>query len=96
MTADRDLENLVRIVADGIRILRTRDGVAVTDAQCTERARNIVSAVLVTFELRALPPVPERVPDWRTTLIEGRPIGHSWSCKCIPCSDYKQITGRKS
>jgi hypothetical protein len=64
MTADRDLEKLIDIVANGIRVLRTRDKVAVTDAQCIERARNIVSAVIVTFELRSLPPMPgEGVPE---------------------------------
>ena len=114
MTADRDLERLIDIVASGIRILRTRDGVPVTDAQCTERARNIVSAVIVTFELRALPAIPGGVPegideriahpqawpamkikewarlDFDTPLIEGRPVGHTWSCQCTKCHTFKQ------
>ncbi len=63
MTADRDLERLIDIVAAGVRVLRTRDGVPVSEEQCTERARNIVSAVVVTFELRALPPVPEGIDE---------------------------------
>ena len=124
MTADRDLERLIDIVASGIRILRTRDGVPVTDAQCLERARNIVSAVVVTFELRALPAIPEfrgdrnapegswvgvsglsgepaplpppmTVKQWArldfdTPLIEGRPVGHTWSCQCTKCHTFKQ------
>lgn len=36
----------ITIVADAIRVLRTRDGVALTDEQCEERARNAVTALV--------------------------------------------------
>jgi hypothetical protein len=32
------------------------------------------------------------VPEWSTPLIAGRPVGHSWSCRCPPCEEYKVRT----
>ena len=95
MTADRDLERLIDIVAAAVYVLNTRDGIAaVTRELAMERARNAVSAVIVTFELRALAPVPERIPTWdtprhplefpkvaelRELYAQGKPEGHGRS-----------------
>lgn len=40
-----DLDLVVEAIAAQIRVLRSRDGVPVTDAQTFERARNIVCAL---------------------------------------------------
>jgi hypothetical protein len=57
---------LVDDVAAGVRVLRTRDGVAVTDDQIAERARNIAAALLGNYRIEpftgvryARPPVTE-------------------------------------
>ena len=85
MTADRDLERLIDIVAAAVYVLNTRDGIAaVTRELAMERARNAVSAVIVTFELRALAPVPERIPTWDTPREEP-PYRHIWGCRCGNC-----------
>jgi hypothetical protein len=62
---DIDIEHLISIVADGIRVLRTLEGVPVTDAQCQERGRGIATQVIVEFELRRLaePKAHEGVPE---------------------------------
>jgi hypothetical protein len=36
----------IRIVADGIRVLRTRDGVPLSEEQIIERARNIATGLM--------------------------------------------------
>jgi hypothetical protein len=41
MTAERAIE----VVAQSLQLLRTRDGIAVSDAQLAERARNAVTAL---------------------------------------------------
>lgn len=38
----------VRVIADGIRVLRTRDGVPLTEDQISERARNIATGLMFT------------------------------------------------
>ena len=86
MTADRDLERLIDIVAAAVYVLNTRDGIAaVTRELAMERARNAVSAVIVTFELRALAPVPERIPTWDTPLISDGEPRHMFGCRCGRC-----------
>lgn len=42
----QQVDAAVSVVADAIRVLRTRDGVALTDEQCEERARNAVTALV--------------------------------------------------
>lgn len=39
---------LVPVIADGIRVLRTRDGVPLTEEQIEERARNIATGLMFT------------------------------------------------
>ncbi|HXJ22104.1 MAG TPA: hypothetical protein VMT03_17915 [Polyangia bacterium] len=52
----------VEIVADGLRVLRTRDAVPLTDEQIVERARNIITGLLGAYHL-----VPARL----TEVVEG-------------------------
>ena len=63
-----DIEALVRDIADGIRVFRTRDGKPLTDAECEERARNCAVRVIARFELRRLPEVSSAV-DWNDPRI---------------------------
>ena len=45
---------LLQDIADGIRVLQTRDGVEVSEDQILERARNIVTGLLGNYKIRAL------------------------------------------
>jgi|SRR5690242_3243883 hypothetical protein len=45
---------LLQDVAEGIRVLQTRDGVDLTNEQILERARNIVTGLLGNYRIRAL------------------------------------------
>ncbi len=110
MTRDVDLEPLVDMVADSVYVLNTRDGIAaVTPEVAKERARNIVQKVIVHYELRALAPVPERIPTWdtprhplefprvaelRELYAQGKPEGHGRSCACRDCKVFNQ--GRRA
>jgi len=50
MTRD-EMRTMVADVAQGVRVLRTRDGVPLTDAQIADRARNIVAALLGNYRI---------------------------------------------
>jgi len=45
---------LLQDIAEGIRVLQTRDGVDVTNEQILERARNIVTGLLGNYRIRSL------------------------------------------
>jgi hypothetical protein len=45
---------LVEDVADGIRVLQTRDGIVLTDDQIIERARNIVAGLIGNYAIQSL------------------------------------------
>ncbi len=51
-------------VAEGIRVLQTRDGIELTDEQILERARNIVTGLLGNYRIRAIDPreLPRELP----------------------------------
>ena len=51
---------LLQDVADGIRVLQTRDGVELTDEQIIERARNIVTGLLGNYQIKSLDANPTR------------------------------------
>jgi hypothetical protein len=53
---------LLQDVAEGIRVLQTRDGVDLTDEQILERARNIVTGLLGNYRIRSLEPSDAREP----------------------------------
>jgi len=45
---------LLQDIADGIRVLQTRDGVDLSNEQILERARNIVTGLLGNYRIRSL------------------------------------------
>jgi hypothetical protein len=45
---------LLQDVAEGIRVLQTRDGVELSDEQIQERARNIVTGLLGNYRIRSI------------------------------------------
>jgi hypothetical protein len=45
---------LLQDVAEGIRVLQTRDGIDLTNEQILERARNIVTGLLGNYRIRSL------------------------------------------
>jgi hypothetical protein len=45
---------LLQDIAEGIRVLQTRDGVEVSEEQILERARNIVTGLLGNYKIRSL------------------------------------------
>jgi len=45
---------LLQDIAEGIRVLQTRDGVEVSEEQIIERARNIVTGLLGNYKIRAM------------------------------------------
>lgn len=87
---------LLADVAEGVRVLRVRDGHPLTEEQVIDRARNIVTGLLGNYDVRPLPR-PASL-DWddplvhgpRVSGIPGIPPGHSWSCRCDRCSNAKQ------
>ena len=48
------LRQLLRDVSAGIRVLQTRDGMDLSDAQITERARNIVAGLIGNYRIESL------------------------------------------
>lgn len=47
---------LLQDVAEGIRVLQTRDGVELSESQILERARNIVTGLLGNYRIRSIEP----------------------------------------
>jgi hypothetical protein len=45
---------LLEDIAAGIRVLQTRDGIALSDEQILERARNIVAGLIGNYRIRSL------------------------------------------
>jgi hypothetical protein len=58
VTRSRTTGNTVRLlvedVAEGIRVLQTRDGIKLTDDQIVERARNIVAGLIGNYNIQSL------------------------------------------
>jgi len=71
---------LLQDVAAGIRILRTRDGLDVSDEQVLERARNIVTGLVGNYRIASLDPVtgqtsgPTTGPTTTQRTARRRPI----------------------
>jgi hypothetical protein len=64
---------LVEDVADGIRVLQTRDGIKLSEEQVVERARNIVAGLIGNYNIQSLdardpaaPPAPATKRPART------------------------------
>lgn len=56
------VRSLLQDIADGIRVLQTRDGIELSDDQIVERARNIVAGLLGNYKIRALDAKEMRPP----------------------------------
>lgn len=54
MTSRQVAALLVADIAEGVRVLRTRDGVPLTDEQVDDRARNIVAGLVGNYAIRSL------------------------------------------
>jgi hypothetical protein len=63
---------LVEDVADGIRVLQTRDGVKVTEEQILDRARNIVAGLIGNYAIKTLD-AQERAADRAAASGPSRP-----------------------
>jgi hypothetical protein len=53
---------LLEDVAEGIRVLQTRDGIALSDDQIAERARNIVAGLIGNYRIQSLDATEKREP----------------------------------
>lgn len=84
---DAVISRLIADIRAALLVLNQR-GAKVTPEQADERARNIVQSLVVNFEVRELPRMA--AVDFDTPLIVGRPVGHSWSCRCDRCDAYKR------
>lgn len=51
------IHSLMSDLSAGIRVLRTRDGVAISDEQCTERAANILCGLMGNYRIEPLEPL---------------------------------------
>jgi hypothetical protein len=51
---DPTLFRLVRDISEGIRVLATRDGVALTETQILDRASNIVMGLMGNYRIQSL------------------------------------------
>lgn len=72
-----------------VRVLRDRDGFPLTDEQIAERATNGVAGLIGNYLIAEWPREPPANFDWNTSYIAGRPLGHTWSCLCRSCAEYK-------
>jgi hypothetical protein len=57
---DPTTERLLADVEAGLRVLQTRDGVRLDEAQIRERARNIVMGLVGNFRIESLDAVDEQ------------------------------------
>ena len=73
---------LLQDVAAGIRVLRTRDGLDISDEQILERARNIVTGLVGNYRIASLDPAttkphrPRAPPPHRSAGPAGRHRPH--------------------
>lgn len=51
---------LLQDIASGIRVLQSRDGIALSDDQILERARNIVAGLVGNYRIVSLDPAAPR------------------------------------
>jgi len=73
---DLTMARLLTDVSAGLRVLKSRDGLPLTESQIRERAHNIVMGLLMNYRIEALddedaPAVEGDSPD---SLFEGAPV----------------------
>jgi hypothetical protein len=71
------MARLLTDVSAGIRVLKSRDGLPLTESQIRERAHNIVMGLLMNYRIEALD--EEDAPSMETTdpadsMFEGSPL----------------------
>jgi hypothetical protein len=60
---DSTMTRLLRDVSAGIRVLRSRDGVALSEGQIHERARNIVMGLVGNYRIETLDHMVEEIAE---------------------------------
>lgn len=81
-------------VLSGLRVFNTVDKLDIPEELLQARACNIVAGLVGNYFIVAHPEHERaEATEWWTPLIEGRPVGHSWSCRCTQCHTYKQRSG---
>jgi hypothetical protein len=62
---------LLEDIAAGIRVLQTRDGIALSNEQILERARNIVTGLIGNYRIQSIEPRP---PAQHGTVRDARAV----------------------
>jgi hypothetical protein len=65
---------LVEDVAEGIRVLQTRDGIKLSDDQIVERARNIVAGLIGNYSIQSLDAREQPAPSTAATKRAARTV----------------------
>lgn len=85
------IASLTKDVADGLRAWRTRDHVPLTDHQILERTRNIVTVLLGSYLIVALPDDAETQPRLQIERASPeREFRHMHGCACGSCPMVSQ------
>jgi hypothetical protein len=72
---DLTMARLLTDVSAGLRVLKSRDGLALTETQIRERAHNIVMGLLMNYRIEALDDdEPALEADPTDSLFEGVPV----------------------
>ena len=72
---DLTMARLLTDVSAGLRVLKSRDGLALTESQIRERAHNIVMGLLMNYRIEALDEdAPAMEGDPADSLFEGAPV----------------------
>jgi len=73
---DLTMARLLTDVSAGLRVLKSRDGLALTESQIRERAHNIVMGLLMNYRIEALDDEdgPSIEADAGESLFEGAPV----------------------
>ena len=74
---DLTMARLLTDVSAGLRVLKSRDGVALTESQIRERAHNIVMGLLMNYRIAALDDeddAPSLEAEGGDGLFEGAPV----------------------
>jgi hypothetical protein len=73
-TSGNTVRLLVEDVADGIRVLQTRDGVKLSEDQIVERARNIVAGLIGNYAIQSLDAREPVAPAHQATKRPARTV----------------------
>ena len=73
---DLTMARLLTDVSAGLRVLKSRDGLALTEGQIRERAHNIVMGLLMNYRIEAMDDedAPAMEGESSESLFEGAPV----------------------